>query len=88
MTATFWLWSSPLWGPGYQFWSGIGANAFLLVWAVTAILWARHHNCHVRGCWRLHWHPSDAHGGHPVCRKHHPDSSDPSHPLGRRTDAR
>lgn len=58
----------PLHNDGYQFWSGIGANAFLVTWAA---IWWRKHNCHVGGCPRLQWHSTAA--GDCVCRKHHPD---------------
>ena len=40
--------------------------------ASTLYLFLRKHNCHVRRCWRLAWHPHPDHG-HPVCRRHHPD---------------
>lgn len=61
-------WLNPLTGYGYQFWSGIAGCTFL----VTGILiYCRHHNCHVKRCWRLQWHPHPE-SGHPVCRKHHP----------------
>lgn len=52
----------PLGGLGYQFWSGIGGDIFLLAPAA----WAWHHNCHVKGCWRV-GHVKD---GRPVCRRH------------------
>lgn len=29
------------------------------------------HICHVRGCYRISWHPSFDHFGHPVCKHHH-----------------
>lgn len=58
----------PLHGDGYQLWSGIGGDAFLVT---GGLVWWRKHNCHVRGCWRLQWHPHPLHG-HVVCKKHHP----------------
>jgi hypothetical protein len=66
----------PLWGVGYQFWSGIGSDVgeLAIITGVAAFLYK--HNCHVRGCPRLSWHP-DPGTGHPVCKKHHPD-----HPEG------
>ena len=58
----------PLHGDGYQFWSGIGSDVFLLApfgWFL------KHHNCKEPGCWRLgHPHPETNH--QPVCRKHAP----------------
>lgn len=56
-------------GPVYGFWSGIGGDASIL--AVPAVL-MRHHNCHVKWCWRLGRHPV-AGTEYVVCRKHHPD---------------
>ena len=75
LAANFWLhdlWH-PLFGRGYQFWSGI-AGSFILgggLWAgVYALL--RKHNCHVHRCWRMAWHEHPD-TGHPVCKRHHPD---------------
>lgn len=62
-------WLDPLHGDGYQFWSGIGAGSPVFI---ALAVWWRHHNCHVRGCPRLLWHPHPDHG-HPTCRRHHPD---------------
>lgn len=59
----------PLHGLGYDFWSGIGSGSPIL--AGVAVYW-RHHNCHIRACPRLTYHPHPDHG-HPVCKKHHPD---------------
>lgn len=57
----------PLHGDGYQFWSGIGSDAFLL----APFLWLiKHHNCHMDGCWRL----GHVLNGKPVCKKHHPEA--------------
>lgn len=75
-----WLFE-PLHGDGYQFWSGIGSDfqeltLFLVIGGLYAFL--RRHNCHVKGCWRLAWHPSADHLGHPVCRHHHPHGNHPS----------
>lgn len=66
-----WHWLDPLWGAGYQFWSGIGSDfgelaLFGMAWAVF-----RRHNCHVQGCPRIIW---KEHDGHMLCRKHHPDT--------------
>lgn len=65
----------PLHGDGYQFWSGIAGSFLTSIpgWLTVLVLYARHHNCHVHGCWRLQWHPHPE-TGHPVCKKHHPDS--------------
>jgi len=51
-------------GPGYGFWSGFAGDLTIFA-AVIGWLW--HHNCHVKGCWRL-GHP---HEGKVACRKHH-----------------
>ncbi len=55
-------------GRGYQFWSGIGGDVFLL----APVVWiGKHYNCHERGCWRLgHPHPGTNH--RPVCKRHAP----------------
>jgi hypothetical protein len=67
---------SPLHGEGYQFWSGIGSDLgeLSILVAIVAFVygWWRVHNCHVRGCPRLMWHPHPV-NGHPVCRHHHPE---------------
>ena len=61
----------PLWGWGYQFWSGIGSDfSELALISGIFMLWKKH-NCHELRCLRLAWHPDDS--GHPVCKKHHPD---------------
>lgn len=65
-------WLDPLWGAGYQFWSGVGSDFGELVLLGVFVTFWRHHNCHVHRCWRLSWHPHPDHG-HPVCRVHHPD---------------
>jgi hypothetical protein len=59
-------------GQGYQFWSGIGSDLGEIAIIAAVFAFWRRHNCHVNGCWRLAWHPSDDHGGHTVCRHHHP----------------
>jgi hypothetical protein len=59
-------------GSGYWFYSGVfDAGILLGVFSGIGVYW-RAHNCHVKGCWRLDWHPHPAHG-HPVCYLHHPD---------------
>ena len=61
----------PLHSDGYQFWSGIGADFGEWGFIAAFIIWWKHHNCQVRGCWRIHLHiPTD--GGHLVCKRHHP----------------
>ena len=58
---------------GYNFVSGPLADITLATGFITFVyLWIRHHNCHVRRCWRLSWHPHPDHG-HPVCKHHHPE---------------
>ena len=74
MIATFWLWSSPLWGTGYQFWSGIGADLTEVSILLALVTFWSHRNCHVHRCSRLGWHPSEKYGGHVVCRRHHEHS--------------
>jgi hypothetical protein len=62
-----WLWNH---ASSYNFVSGPLPDITL----ITGIaLWWRKHNCHVRTCWRLQWHPHPVHG-HPVCRRHHPET--------------
>ncbi len=57
-------------GPYYGFWSGFGSDLgeVAIIGSVLGVL--RHHNCHVKGCFRL---------GRPVegtpyiaCPRHHP----------------
>ena len=73
-------------GCGYAFWSGFGSDigeVTIVGGLITIVLgvWTKH-NCHVHGCPWLSWHPDPEHG-HPVCKKHHPDShqNNPDHPL-------
>lgn len=58
----------------YNFWSGIfgDATVFTGFGAVLLAFW-RTHNCHVKRCPRLMWHPHPE-TGHPVCQHHHPDT--------------
>lgn len=51
---------------GYNFWSGIGSGSPILVGLGA---WAKHKNCHEKGCWRI-GHPHPGHG-FPTCRKHY-----------------
>lgn len=60
-------------GLGYQWWSGPGADAFVVGAVVTA--W-KHINCEQPGCWRPgHRHPDH---GRPVCRKHYHEDVRPN----------
>jgi hypothetical protein len=66
-----WEWLHPG-GAGYWFYSGVfDAGIILGILSGIGVFW-RTHNCHVRRCWRLDWHPHPVHG-HPVCHVHHPD---------------
>jgi hypothetical protein len=70
-----WLWDALRWTwhdpDGYNFVSGPLADITLLGGAYAIL---RHHNCHVKGCWRIARHPV-AGTEHIVCRKHHPHQS-------------
>lgn len=62
----------PLHGAGYQFWSGIGSDVFLVTGAAA---FYKHVNCEQPGCWRFgHRHPDH---GRPTCRKHYHDTTAP-----------
>lgn len=63
----------PLSNHGTGFWGGIGSDFSELTLLGGFGVWLRMHNCHVRRCPRLQWHPHPDHG-HPVCRHHHPES--------------
>lgn len=69
-------------GPWYGFWSGFGGSFLAPNMAIfgTAFLVLRHHNCHVKGCWRIRTHPVFAPDGrqtpYQACRKHHPHLDD------------
>jgi hypothetical protein len=58
-------------GTWYGFWSGFGGSIpdFLILGSIATIY--RHHNCHVKGCFRL----GKAVEGTPyiACPTHHPD---------------
>lgn len=61
----------PLYGDGYQFWSGI-AGSFLTSlpgWLVAGAMFLRHKNCHVKGCYRPGHIDPAVHA--PACKKHH-----------------
>ena len=73
----------PLHNDGYQFWSGIGSGSPILV---GVAVYVRRHNCHVKRCPFISWHPQGTPGSHPVCRlqhdKHHGPLSRLFHKLG------
>ena len=55
---------------GYNFVSGPLADITLATgFGGWIFLFLRQHNCHVKHCWRLEFHPHPEHG-HPVCRHH------------------
>jgi hypothetical protein len=65
-----WAWMHPG-GSGYWFYSGVfDASISVAIVSGVGVFWRAHN--HVRGCWRLDWHPHPEHG-HPVCFVHHPD---------------
>jgi hypothetical protein len=55
----------------YQFWSGFGANFGEIAVIGGLVTLVRHHNCHVKGCWRLGKHEVDG-TPYKVCAIHHP----------------
>lgn len=61
-------------GGWYLLWSGFGANFGELAIVGSLIAGVRHHNCHVRKCWRVGRHPV-AGTAFVVCRRHHPDGA-------------
>ena len=61
----------PLHSDGYNFWSGIGSDFGEVTILIAVLAWWKHHNCQVKGCWRIHVRtPTEA--GHFVCKRHHP----------------
>jgi hypothetical protein len=62
-----WFWNN---SGNYNFISGPLPDITLM--AGVAVWW-RKHDCHVKWCPRIQWHPHPVHG-HPVCRRHHPES--------------
>jgi hypothetical protein len=60
-----WTWHDP---DGYNFISGPLADITLLGGGYAV---ARHHNCHVKGCWRI-GRAQVPGTSYIVCRKHHP----------------
>jgi hypothetical protein len=63
----------PLWGTGYQFWSGIGSDFGEVTILVACISFYRHVNCGVTGCKRLGHRVEGS--GHRACKRHHPRMS-------------
>jgi hypothetical protein len=57
-------------GPWYAFWSGFGSDIGELLILGGLIQFFRHHNCHVRGCWRIKTSTDPAVHA-PACRRHH-----------------
>ena len=60
-------------GSVYGFWSGFGSDIGEVVIIGGLVQLVRHHNCHVKGCWKLSKHTV---GPYRVCRRHHPDHAD------------
>lgn len=56
---------------GYQWWSGMGANAGEVTVIAAVVAWYRHINCDAPKCWRRG--PYKTAAGHKLCRKHHPE---------------
>ena len=76
----YWLWH-PLFGPGYQFYSGVGSDISEITILGAAIALLKHANCDAPRCLRYGPHRT-ADGHHKLCRKHHPDL--PNHRLSLR----
>jgi len=60
---------TPLWGNGYQFWSGIGSDAGEVTLIIGAVTWYYHNQCHVDKCHKIGKHPFKH---YKLCKKHHP----------------
>jgi hypothetical protein len=60
-------------GGWYGWWSGNAGGLQIFEWIALGVLLYRHHNCEVRGCWRVKRHTTA--GGHAVCRRHSPDGA-------------
>ena len=54
---------------GYWFWSGLGSDFGEATIVAAVLATFRHHNCHVKGCYRLGHHDQSV--GAPACTKHH-----------------
>lgn len=61
----------PLWGVGYQFWSGIGSDFGELTLLTAMVVAFRRVNCHVKGCPRIGKYHVD-NTPYKVCALHHP----------------
>lgn len=76
-------------GTAVDFWGGIGSclgYASIVISIVgSAFMTYKRHQCHVAKCWWPGWHPSDDHGGHVVCIKHHPHGGKVGHAGVNRT---
>lgn len=59
-------------GGQYLFWSGVEGDITQLAVIVIGWRYLRHHNCAVRGCWRVS-HRKIPGTDHIVCRRHHPN---------------
>jgi len=60
---------TPLWGNGYNFWSGIGSDFGEVTLIVALITWYVHNQCHVDKCHKIGRHPFKY---YKLCKKHHP----------------
>ena len=61
---------TPLWGNGYQFWSGIGSDFGEITLITAVIAWYIHNQCHVNTCHKIGKHPFKH---YKLCAKHHPE---------------
>jgi hypothetical protein len=53
----------------YNFWSGFGSDLGELVIIGSVVALFRHHNCTVKGCWRIGHHPVTG-TPYKTCHKH------------------
>jgi len=56
-------------GPWYGFWSGFGSDLGELLLLGGLVTLVRHHNCHVKGCWKIGHIDPAVHA--PACGSHH-----------------
>lgn len=56
-------------GTWYGFWSGFGSDLTEFALLGTVIGLFRHHNCHVKGCFRIGHHPVEG-TNYKTCHKH------------------
>jgi hypothetical protein len=71
----------PLWGWGYQFWSGIGSDLgeLVLITGLGTFFWRvkKKTECHVEAPKNCHRFGYPVPGtGHRACRKHHPHAAE------------